>query len=240
MLDVPAWLSAIGITETVLQAAAIQSFFGVLGIVLAGLIAAITYGANRRADRQVQKDLRRERTLDLQSAIRAEVRAHWYELDRSGPLEVLAESMVERIDAGRWTQPSFTPFIVREAPTILLGAIESDLALLGRLAIQPTMEYYRQLALLNQFAEDLRTSRFEALAADRKIEMVRAYFASLRALKRSAANLNAVLEQALKLRPRDRDPNMRVGGPEWSDERDRTPASRSLETVLPAPETKQP
>src|SRR5947209_4338731 len=86
-MDVPAALSAIGLRDAALQAAAIQGLLALIGIVLTGIIGSFAYGRARRADRRVQRLLREEKTRDLQSAIRAEARAHWYELDRNGDLD---------------------------------------------------------------------------------------------------------------------------------------------------------
>jgi len=43
--------------------------------------------------------------------------------------------------------------------------------------IDPVVYYYRQIATLAQFAEDLRSDRFSKLEAPRKAEMYRDYIA---------------------------------------------------------------
>jgi len=209
VINVPAWLAAIGITETALQAATIQGFFALLGIILAGLLASFAYGRNRSADRRMQRDLRAEKARDLQSALRAEVRGHWYELEGAGPSTATELQVIERIDEGRWTQPSFTPYVPKTASSIILDAIVADIALLDHDVVELTIRYYRQVALVAQMVEDLRTPFFGSLSADRKIEMVRAYFAMQRNIQVAAAELNGRLETAMRLRRNQRDANMR-------------------------------
>jgi type II secretory pathway pseudopilin PulG len=212
-MDIPALLATVGITELPLQAAAIQGLFAVVGVVLTGLVATFAYSFNKNVDRRVQAALRAEKTRDLQGAVRAEARAHWYELDSFGSFEALTTQMVEKIEANRWTKPAFTPFIIRQAESVVFEAIERDIAILDHEVIQAVINYYRQLGLAAQFAEDLRSDRFQDLPADRKIEMVRSYFAMLAVQKQSAWALNAMLETALKLKRDQRDANMLAWAP---------------------------
>jgi hypothetical protein len=223
-MDIPASLAAIGLKDTVLQAAAIQGLLALIGIVLTGIIGSFAYGRSRRADRRVQRLLREEKTRDLQSAIRAEARAHWYELDGHGDLDQACDAIVEKIEEGRWTQPGFTPFVPKEAPSVVLEAIEADIAILDHDVISAAMYYYRLLALVAQFSDDLRSDFFRALPADRKIEMVRSYFAMLQGLKNASARLNAELEAALALP--EADPNMRASVPPTAWPHRANPASR--------------
>lgn len=202
-MDVPAALSAIGLRDATLQAAAIQGLLALIGIVLTGIIGSFAYGRARRADRLVQRLLREEKTRDLQSAIRAEARAHWYELDRHGDLDEACDAIVEKIEEGRWVQPGFTPFIPQEAPSVVFDAIEADIAILDHDVISVTMQYYRQQALVAQFSDDLRSEYFRSLPADRKIGMVRTYYGMMLGVKDTAALLNDELERALGLSKRD-------------------------------------
>jgi hypothetical protein len=228
-MNIPAMLANVGITETAHQAAAIQGIFGVAGIVLTGLVATFAYSFNKNMDRRVQAGLRTEKTRDLHGAIRAEARAHWYELDAYGSLDTLTEQMVEKIEEHRWTKPGFTPFIPRHSSSVVFDAIARDIAVLDHEVIQAVINYYRQLALASQFAEDMRSDRFYELTAERKIEMVRTYFTIVGFLKQSAHTLNATLEKALKLRSRQRDANMRASGRTSLDAAGRTEASASFQ-----------
>jgi hypothetical protein len=207
-MDVPAALSAIGLRDASLQAATIQGLLALIGIVLTGIIGSFAYGRARRADRRVQRLLREEKTWDLQSAIRGEARAHWYELDRHGDLDAACEAIIEKIEEGRWVQPGFTPFIPKEAPSIVFDAIEADIAILDHDVISATMQYYRQHALVAQFSDDLRSEFFVSLPADRKIGIVRTYYGMLFSLKNTAAQLSGQLEETLGIT--ERDLNMRV------------------------------
>jgi hypothetical protein len=214
-MDIPASLSAVGLKDTSLQAAAIQGLLALIGIVLTGIIGGFAYGRSRRADRKVQRLLREEKTRDLQSAIRAEARAHWYELDRHGDLDEACDAIVEKIEESRGVQPGFTPFIPKEAPSVVFEAIEADIAILDHDVISAAMQYYRQQALVAQFSDDLRSEFFVSLPADRKIGIVRTYYGMLFSLKNTAAQLSSQLEETLGIA--DRDPNMRVLVPQSAE-----------------------
>lgn len=207
-MNVLALLNWLGIDNPALQPAALTGLFSLLGIVLTGLFATVAYLLSRSSDRAARKRLRQEKTRDLQTAIRAEVRAHWYELNDFGDLEALRDSDIASIEAGRWVQPSFTPFVLRQAPSVVFDTIQSDLALLDNAVIQICINYYRQLALASQLAEDLRAERYAQLPADRKIQLISAYYVMLTTLKANALELNSVMERALKLKRRQRDTNM--------------------------------
>ncbi|WP_375450277.1 hypothetical protein [uncultured Devosia sp.] len=210
-MDLVSGFISIGLRETALQAAAIQGAFALLGIVLTGLLAVLAYSRNRAVDRHVTRLARRERTLDVQSAIRAEVRNHWHELESNGSLGTTCEDIVAKIEAGRWINPTYTPFIPQPAPSILFGAIEGDIAILDNQVIAAAIGYYRQRALVGQFAADLASDLFWSLPADRKIDMVRAYHRMIVVLKASARDLNTALEIKLRLKKSQRDLSM----PAW-------------------------
>ncbi len=203
-------LTNLGLADPVLQAAMLQGVVLALGVLLAALILGLFYLAGRARLRASEHGLREDRAHNLQSAILAEARAHWYELDRQGPLSSVVAGLVERMEQGRWTQPGFTPFIPKEAPSLVFDAVERDFSLLDRRVIDLVVRYYRQLEVVAQFAIDLRSDRFHALSTDRKIDVIRDYFTLLQALKNGAAELNGRLEQTLRLKRRDRDPNIRA------------------------------
>jgi hypothetical protein len=199
----------LGLTDPALQAAFLQGVFVALGLILAAVILGLIL-LSRGDGRRAETDLREQQAEHLQHAILAETRAHWHELDRQGPLASVASNLIDKMEQGRWAQPGFTPFIPKEAPSLIFSAIERDFALLERSLIDLVVRYYRQLEVVAQFALDLRSDRFHQLSTDRKIEVVRDYFALLQSLKNGAAELNGKLEQTLKLKRRERDTNIRV------------------------------
>ena len=219
-MDLTAFLSAIGLRETALQAAAIQGLFTLLGIVITGVLASFAYGRNRSADRRVARRLRREKTFDLQTAIRAEARAQFYELDSDTRIDTRGQDLVEKIDEGRWQQQGFTPFVLRHAPSVVFPAVEADLALLENDVIEAVTEYYRQRALAAQFAEDLRADRYFTSPVDRKIDMLRRYYGVQYRLKIVSAHVVDVIETTLKLPIKQRDLSMQSLGRMSADEAD--------------------
>ena len=228
-MNLSTFLTNLGLVDPVLQAAMLQGALLALGILISALILGLFYLAGRGRQGAAERDLREERAENLQNAILAEARAHWYELDRQGPLSSVVAGLIEKMEQGRWTQPGFTPFIPKEAPSLVFDAIERDFSLLDRRAIDLVVRYYRQLEVVAQFAIDLRSDRFHTLSTDRKIEVVRDYFTLLQALKNGAAELNGRLEQTLKLKRRDRDPNIQAEAAYYG-----SPSLQSSVVSLPA------
>ena len=226
-MNLSSLLTSIGIAEPVLQGAFVQGILILLGLLLAAILVGLFLGARRRREAKDQRETSRRQAFAYQLALRAEVRAQWAELDRLGALDVLAQNLVEQIDAARWVPPGFTPIIVRQPPTFMTQLSGSDFAALAPEVIGPAVEYYRQLAATGQLTEDLGKSRFDSLPADRKIELVRTCFGMLGALKAKAVTLNGALETALRVKPRDRATGMRI---------EKTAAPRSIRLASSEPE----
>ena len=64
--------------------------------------------------------------------------------------------------------PDFTPFVPRQAHTFILDAVLPDIHILPNAVIHTTVIYYRQLATIGLFVEDLRSDLFAQLAPERK------------------------------------------------------------------------
>ncbi|MET3899061.1 hypothetical protein ABIB57_003013 [Devosia sp. UYZn731] len=205
-----ALLDWLGLTTPALRPAGVTGVFSLVGIMLTGLFATLAYVSSRGADRAGRRRQREEKTRDLQTAIREEARANWYELERQGSFEDAAAKVIEEIESGRWVAPGYTPFLTRQAPSVVFAAIEDDIALLDQAVIHVTINYYRQLAVVAQLTEDLRSERFAALPGSRKAPLVADYYRAVVSLKLCAAQLNAALEQALNIPAKRRDRNMEL------------------------------
>ena len=141
-----------------------EALFGILGIVLGILLTNV-------AARLLESVRRRERILDVSTAIRAEVRSHRQSLLLFS--NAAAEETARRI----LDDPSYTPFVPSHGRSFVFDAIVAEIHILPTDIIDPVVYYYRQVAMLGHFAEDLRTERFLQLDAARKASMYGDYVA---------------------------------------------------------------
>ena len=200
-------LFCLGLTSQEMQAAALQGMLSFLGVVITGCIAIWTWRANRKAERTERLNLRTEKTRDLQSAIRAEIRGQWYELRQSGEISDFRKKLLERLERETVEAP-FVPLIPRLAQSVILEAIVADIALLDHGTIREVMLFYRQLAILNAFIDELKSEQFAKLPRDRRANMLETYFTMLTRLQKACVTANRRLEEVLKLDGEDRDLNM--------------------------------
>jgi hypothetical protein len=91
----------------------------------------------------------------------------------------------------------YTPFVPRDAGTIVFDAILPEIHVVPSRVIVPTVSYYKQIARIGYFVDDLRTERFSLLAADRKTEMYLEYLGMIRKASRLAREAKAALEKSL-------------------------------------------
>lgn len=210
-MNISAFLTSIGVVEPALQAATIQGFFILGGILLAGLIAILAYLAIRRDDRDAWSDNVALTRFNLLHALRADARAQWRILEAIGNATASRDEIIAQIENGRWVQPPYTPFILRDARTDLNAAVTANIAALDHRLDDTAAAYLSQKSLLSQYIDDLRTDRFAQLPAEQKIDLIRTYFDRLGTFKAACVTLNARIESLLKVKKRDRDPAMQAG-----------------------------
>ena len=105
-------------------------------------------------------------------------------------LEAHASEIQDRMSA----DPDYTPFVPRDASTIVFDAILSDIHVLPGPTILPVVSHYKQVARIAHFADDLKSDNFRQLSAGRRFEMYVDYLQMiLQALKQAAS-----AEQALR------------------------------------------
>lgn len=212
-MDLAVLFGRVGITDPELQSAALEGLLIALGLVLAGLVVGLFIWRSRVGLRRSQQRQRLHHSTALLLAIREEARGLWHDLDSGGPLGEVEARLIDKIEEGRWTQPVFTPFIGRAAGSFLVDTLVADLSALPRPLLEPTIRFYRQRAVVAQMAEDLGTERFATLPGDGKIGVVQSYFAAQRTLRTTASELNAQIEDALRLKKGERDRRLPVQAP---------------------------
>jgi hypothetical protein len=148
----------------------------IIAAVISAIVTAAGWYVTHRSGRQLETDRRRERILDVQTALRAEIRSHQHRLALFATQEEL-DAIAERIEAANNGETPFTPFIPREVEAFVFDAVVGEVHILPTEVIDPVVLYYRQVKALAQFVDDLRSERFDELEASRKAEMFRDYVA---------------------------------------------------------------
>jgi hypothetical protein len=140
----------------------------IVAAVISAIVTAFGWYASHASARRLEAARRSERIQDVQTALRAEIRS------QRQRLRLFAEQQEKSGDAAS-EEPGFTPFVPREAASFVFDAIVSEIHILPTEVIDPVVYYYRQIASLALFAEDLRSDRYASLPADRKAAMAADY-----------------------------------------------------------------
>lgn len=142
----------------------------IIATLIASMVQIAGWWMEHRRERVRQTESRRERIIDVQTAIRAEIRSHRHRLLQ----------FVETRRAGPPAGPdaeSFQPFVPSEVRPFVLEAILKDITILPTDVIDPVIVYYRQVLALIQLVEDIRSKRFRALEAQKRLVLFGDYIA---------------------------------------------------------------
>ncbi len=138
--------------------------------VIGALVTAFGWFVTHRNDRHMENHRRSERVRDCKIALRAEISCHLQRWAMTNADEHV-ESMTRRIREGADQKPPFTPFVPKETPNPAFNTIVNEIQILPGDVIEPVIQYYQQVDVITQLAEDMRGDRYEALEPDRKIEV---------------------------------------------------------------------
>ncbi|GHD15196.1 hypothetical protein ACFOEZ_16595 [Tianweitania populi] len=141
-----------------------------LAAVIAGLVNVAGWYVTYARERRLESERRREKVRDYLTALRAEIRAHNFRWTKAEADEDLV-AMERKLQA----DPRFTAFVPKEAESIIFPTIARELHILPGDVIDPVVRYQRQLASLAFIVEDLRSTGYAELAADRKLAMYADY-----------------------------------------------------------------
>ena len=145
----------------------------IVAAVISGLITALGWWASHYSSRRIETSRRSERVKDIQTALRAEMRSHRQRLllfADGQATQSTSKRIAESDGSGR-----FTPFVPREVDSFIFVAVAKEVHILPTAVIDPVVLYYRQVHALAQFAEDMRSERFDNLEPARKAEMYADY-----------------------------------------------------------------
>lgn len=141
----------------------------IVAAVISSLVTIAGWWAAAKQERGRDRARRAERILDVQTALRAEIRSHRHRLELFRLAEPFNSGGTNSDDA------DFTPFIPREVGNIVFESIVGEIHVLPTHVIDPVILYYRQSSALAQLAEDMKNDRFDRLTATRKQSIYRDY-----------------------------------------------------------------
>jgi hypothetical protein len=142
--------------------------------IVAALIGCLTtmlgWTVSYRQLRNLESVKRREKIVDYQTALRAEIRSYRARLSQVD-LQALRHGVVERMRE----DVSYTPFIPLEAPHHIFPEIARDIHILPTEVIDPVVVFYSQTSAIAQLTADLRSNAYGKLATERKIKLYEDY-----------------------------------------------------------------
>ena len=143
----------------------------VVATAVSAAVTVIGWYVSHQREGSAELRRRQERVSDVQTALRAEIRSYRARA-AAVDLDAHGAEMERRIRAG-----DFTPFVPKEPEFFIYASIAKEIHILPGSVIDPIVLFYTQGSTVALFAEDLRTERFQALEAGRKVDMYLDYLA---------------------------------------------------------------
>lgn len=144
----------------------------IVAAVISALVTGIGWFVSERQAVRREAGRRRERVVDMQTALLAEIRAQAFRLD---DLRSTSASLMEAMRA----DPTYTPFIPHEVESMIFRSLVGELHLLPTFVIDPVVLYYQQVAAVAGLVADMAGERYGALDWERKLTIYKDYTALL-------------------------------------------------------------
>jgi hypothetical protein len=135
---------------------------------------------------------RREKIIDYQAALRAEIRSYRARFEHMNPV-AYRDAILELIV----TDPSFTPFIPIETPLLIFSEIVKEIHILPTEVIDTVVLFYAHTAMIAQLTLDLKSEQFNALPRERKAGRYMDYYSLLLLARDLADETLDILEYGL-------------------------------------------
>jgi len=146
--------------------------------IVAALIGCLTtmlgWSVSYRQLRNLELVKRKEKIVDYQTALRAEIRSYRARFEYMNPI-AYRDAIIALIE----TDPSFTPFLPLETPLLIFSEIAKEIHILPTEVIDTVVLFYAQAAMIVQLTMDLRSEDFHDLARDRKAGLYQDYYSVL-------------------------------------------------------------
>jgi hypothetical protein len=138
----------------------------VIAAVISSIVTAFGWYVSHQRERDREAARRRDRMIDIQKALRAEISDYALQLR-----EARLPDHLEGIRRAMTADPAFIPLTPRESHDVLFRALVADIHLLPTDAVDPVVRYYSQLSKIAALADDLRGMMFRRLSPERRLVM---------------------------------------------------------------------
>ena len=138
----------------------------VVAALIGGSVVVLGWLISHRRDRVVERRQRREKVIDIQRALHAEIAAHVHQLE-GNRLEAHKADMLARMQ----NDPDFLVMVPGETHATIFRALLPEIHLLPGPVVEPVTLYYSQIITVANLAEDIRSARYAAIASDRRAQM---------------------------------------------------------------------
>lgn len=145
----------------------------IIAALIGAIVVALGWMFNQRRELSLSRRRRREKVVDIQKAIRAEIKA-LVEAPQNQDLPGSLERGMLRFDEETLEDP-YLPFIPHEKHDTVYQAHIGEIHLLPTETVEPVILYYNQTVAIGMMAHDLRTDMFAQLDMPRRKKMLRRY-----------------------------------------------------------------
>lgn len=187
-------LSSWGIVQAQVQAAVIQGLLSLIGIVVTGVFAVLSWRRTQSAERDRQIALRAEKVADYCAALRAEIAS---ELANLTAFDL--EAHFADIESRYADDKSYSVTVPRLARNLVFSSITGELHILPHSVVSAVIDYERFRETTASFVDDMKDDRFSRMSTSRQLEMYRGYLAmraKLALLARAASKALDEVEDA--------------------------------------------
>lgn len=145
----------------------------IIAALIGAIVVSLGWLISYRLERERTRNERVEKQVDVQKALRAEIKAI-VDARQNRDLEGSLERGMARFDAEDPNDP-YVPFIPHEKHDTVYQALLTEIHLLPTQTVEPVILYYNQAVSIALMASDLRSERFAMLDRDRRKKMLRDY-----------------------------------------------------------------
>ena len=165
----------------------------VTATIISSLIAITGWYVALRTSLRLDRTRREEKVRDVQTAVLAEI-----ESNQSRFAIIDLDAHLGAIASRIRTEPNYTPYVPKDASTIIFDALLKAIHILPISTVEPVVSYYKQVIAVGYFVEDLRSESFRSLDPDRQIAMYTDYIDMIRSALNEAERAHHALSSSLK------------------------------------------
>ncbi|MEL7279746.1 MAG: hypothetical protein AAFY35_04655 [Pseudomonadota bacterium] len=171
----------------------------IIAAVIAALVNVLGLFVSGRRQRQSERRRRREKRVDIQTALKAEIDHYVTALSNDKMnLDEFWKDIVLRMEEDE----GYIPFIPAEKNDMIFQSVLQDISILPGSVVEPVTYYYNQVVAISALIQDLRSPAFRNTDPSRGAVMTQgqriAIFTDYIGLKSEALNAGRKVSQALK------------------------------------------